>query len=58
MGLIENINFFIMEISMSETLKQWIKMKFRLGIHSLKMDNTFFFPFHKADGDPGVNTQD
>lgn len=57
MGLKENTHFFKMEMSMSETLKQWINVKFWLGIHSPKVDNTFF-PSYKADGDPGVNKQD
>lgn len=39
---------------MSETLKQWIDVKFGLGIHSL----THFSLSYKAGGDPGVNKQD
>lgn len=46
-----------MEMSISDTSKQWIKMKFRLGTDTLKMGKTIFFS-HKADGDHAVNKQD
>lgn len=48
----------IMERSMSETQKQWTEIKFRLGIHTVKMGKAFLLSSHKADGDHGVNRQD